>query len=470
MFMGEVRRGAVRVRLAVNDAEAGLLLRAAGARRFAYNWAVAELEANSREWAAQRDAGVAPARRVRPLSYFTLAKRWTAAKPAVAPWAGDHSTWTFRYALWSAVDAHQAFLAGRRRFPRFKSRHRDRARFTVADGLHLQPGRVRIAKYGWMRIAAPCRAQADLRRLVRRGRARLLNVNVTRHSDGHWYATVCYERTVRPHPARQDGPSIRPSRPTVGVDRGVRTNAVAATADADVVAELAGLRSLRDARRRLAHHQRNLARTQKGSANRRKAAARLARVHARVAAVRSEALHRFSAQLARTHDVIVIEDLATAQLLGNHCLAGAIADQGWAELARQLAYKTDRHGGALLVADRWYPSSKMCSCCGCVKPKLSLAERTYRCDNPACGYSADRDVNAAANLAAWGETHPRTCEGDLIQDGDRHPGGPTAGICRHACGGSNESPDPAPRLRRDRAQAAGASGEPGTSQPLTRVA
>jgi putative transposase len=238
-----------------------------------------------------------------------------------------------------------------------------------------------------------------------------------------------------------------------------------------VVAELAGLRSLRDARRRLAHHQRNLSRTQKGSANRRKAAARLAHAHARVAAVRSQALHRFSAQLACARHVIVIEDLATAQLLGNHSLAGAIADQGWAELARQLAYKTDWHGGTLIVADRWYPSSKTCSCCGWVKPKLSLAERTYRCDNPACGHAADRDVDAAANLAAWGETHPREREGGPIQDGDRHPGGPTAGTCRHACGGSNEpSPDRTPRQRHDRTETAGASGEPGTSQPLTRVA
>jgi putative transposase len=451
--MCDVLHGAVRVRLEVSDADEAVLLRAAGARRFAFNWAVAKIQANHDEWAAQRDAGVPPEERVRPLSFFTLAKQWTAEKAEVAPWAGEHSTWTFRYAIRSAAEAHRAFLEGKRRFPRFKARHRDRARFTVTDGLHLEPGRVRVAKYGWFRISAPCRAQARLRRLVRRGRARLMNVTVARHSDGRWYATVCFER----HESATSPLWMAPTGPVVGVDRGVKVNAVAATASREVKAELPGLRSLRDAHRRVAHLQRNFARTRKGSANRRKAAARLARAHARVAAIRGDALHTFSARLAREHPVVVIEDLAVSHLLRNHHLAAAIADQGWAELARQLAYKTVRHGGQVVVVDRFFASSKTCSCCGWVKPKLSLADRTYRCDNPDCRLVADRDVNAAANLAAWGATHL-----GLNQDGDRHPGGPTAGACRHACGGSNEPPPIS--------VAAGAPDEPGTSQPFNRVA
>jgi putative transposase len=453
-----MRQGAVRVRLDVNDVEGGMLLRAAGARRFAHNWAVAKIKANADQWAAEATYGIAKADRVRPLTYFTLAKMWTAAKPTVAPWADDHSTWAFLYGIRAAAEAHAAFLAGKRRFPRFKSRHRDRARFTVRDGLHLEAGRVRLAKYGWVKVAAPCRAQADLRRLVRRGRARLLNITITRHSDGHWYATVCFEREPRT-PVEQHA---APVGPVVGVDRGVKTSAVVATADRTVVAELAGIRALRDARRKVAHLQRDFSRTQKGSANRVRAAARLARAHARVAAVRADVLHTFTARLARAHAVIVVEDLATANMLGNHHLAAAIADQGWGELARQLAYKSARHGGRLIVADRWFASSKTCSCCGWVKPKLSLAERTYTCGNTAtetsagCRLVVDRDVNAAANLAIGGEAQLA----GRIQVGDRHPGGPSAGSCRHACGGSNE---PASVL-------AGASVEAGTSRPRNRVA
>lgn len=271
-----------------------------------------------------------------------------------------------------------------------------------------------------------------------------MNVTVTRHSDGHWYAALNYEQTLKP---RTTSPG--PVSPAVGVDLGVKTAAVAATADGAVVAvvaELVASRALRGALRKVIHLQRHFSRTQKGSANRRKAAARLARAHATVAARRADALHAFTSRLARGHDVIGVEDLAVANMLRNRHLAAAIADQGWGELRRQLGYKTDRHGGVLVLADRWYPSTKTCSSRGAVKAKLSLAVRTYTCDSS--GLAMDGDVNAAANLAAWAEH---------AQAGDRHPGGPSAESPRPARGGDNEPARPTGVL-------AGVSGEAGTSQ------
>src|SRR4051794_144358 len=144
-----------------------MLLRAAGARRYAWNWAVAKIKASADQWCEGATYGIGRPDRVRPPSFFPLAKPWTAGKPDVAPWAGEHSTWTFRYALRDAANAHAAFLAGKRRFPKFKARHRDRARFTVTDGLALETGRVRLAKYGWVRIQSASPAQAKLRRLLR---------------------------------------------------------------------------------------------------------------------------------------------------------------------------------------------------------------------------------------------------------------------------------------------------------------
>lgn len=420
----------MRVRLDVTDVQAGMLLRAAGARRKAWNWAVAKIKANADQWAAEATYGIERADRVRPLTFFTLAKLWTAEKPAVAPWAGEHSTWTFRYALRDAANAHAAFLAAKRRFPKFKSRHRDRARFTVRDGLALETGRVRLAKYGWVRIAATCPQQAKLRRLLRRGHATLQHITVTRHSDGRWYATVNFTREAR-IPAEQ---RTAPAGPTVGVDRGVKTAAVAATAQGQVANVLPASRALRDRLRHVKHLQRAVSRAQKGSANRRRAVARLGRAHAKAAAVRADALHGFTSALARAHGVVVVEDLATANLMASRSLAAAIGDQGWAELARQLGYKTTRRGGQCIVAGRWFASSKTCSACGAVRPKLTLAERTYRCSDDSCGHVADRDVNAAANLAAWGEHTLGLCP-CVTQDGDRHPGGPSAEPVRHACGG-----------------------------------
>jgi putative transposase len=118
--------------------------------------------------------------------------------------------------------------------------------------------------------------------------------------------------------------------------------------------------------------------------------------------VRRTFLHEVSSQLVQTHDRLCLEDLAVANLMKNRSLARAIADASWAEFARQLHYKAAWFGAELVVANRWFPSSKTCSQCGMVNEQLSLAERVFRCD--ACGMMIDRDRNAAANLAAWAET------------------------------------------------------------------
>lgn len=85
----------------------------------------------------------------------------------------------------------------------------------------------------------------------------------------------------------------------------------------------------------------------------------------------------------------------------------------------------------LVVADRWFSSSKTCSGCGAVKPKRPLAMRCYRCD--VCALVIDRDTNAAANLAAWGEQQQGTSPVAGTRAGDRHPGGPSAQFAEHAC-------------------------------------
>jgi putative transposase len=114
-------------------------------------------------------------------------------------------------------------------------------------------------------------------------------------------------------------------------------------------------------------------------------------------------LHEVSSRLVQTHDRLCLEDLAVANLIRNKRLARAIGDAGWAELARQLAYKQAWHGGQVLVADRWLPSTRTCSRCGLIKLQMGLAERIFVCDD--CGLVMDRDLNAAANLAAWAEQH-----------------------------------------------------------------
>jgi IS605 OrfB family transposase len=150
------------------------------------------------------------------------------------------------------------------------------------------------------------------------------------------------------------------------------------------------LRKLRRINREL--HRRKLGSRRRGQSRR-----RLARVHARAANLRRDALHKLTTTLATEHSTIVVEHLNLAGMVRNRHLARALADCGLAELRRQLAYKTAWYGSRLVVADRFYPSSKTCSACGWVKAKLTLAERTFTCE--ACGLRIDRDLNAARNLA-----------------------------------------------------------------------
>ena len=134
----------------------------------------------------------------------------------------------------------------------------------------------------------------------------------------------------------------------------------------------------------------------KGSRNRAKEKVKLARLHARIGNTRRDSLHQLSTSITRRFNAIGIEDLNVKGMLANGHLARAISDMGFHELRRQLEYKAAWRGGQVVVADRWYPSSKLCSSCGYRLEALSLAIRSWTC--PGCGIAHERDVNAAINL------------------------------------------------------------------------
>jgi putative transposase len=153
--------------------------------------------------------------------------------------------------------------------------------------------------------------------------------------------------------------------------------------------------------------------------------ARLARLHAKAARSRADGLHKLTAGLAKNYPVVVVEDLNVAGMTasakgsghwrGKAGLNRAILDAAPGELRRQLGYKCSWYGSALVVAGRWYPSSKTCSGCGWRKPSLPLSERMFRCE--ACGLVADRDLNAALNLAAL--VHAVVVPGTASSGGNR---------------------------------------------------
>lgn len=132
-----------------------------------------------------------------------------------------------------------------------------------------------------------------------------------------------------------------------------------------------------------------------GCANWKKAQIQIAWLHSHIANIRKDFIHKFAFLLAKNHSSIVIEDLNVSGLMKNGKLSKAIADSGFYELRRQLEYKTKMYGSELVLADRWFPSSKTCFNCKQVLDKLPLSQRIFEC---SCGWKCDRDLNASYNL------------------------------------------------------------------------
>lgn len=311
-------------------------------------------------------------------------------------------------------------------FPRFKSKHRTRlsCRFTTG-AIRCETKHAVLPRLGRIKMHEDA---AGLVSKVDTGTARVMSA-VVRFERGRWNASFTVDM------AR---PALTPARPdaVVGVDLGIKTLAVLSTGE-----QIPNPAHSNSAARKVARLSRKVSRrigpydpatkTRRPPSSRwRAATSALAKAQGRVADQRKDSTHKLTTILARTFGTVVVEDLFVAGMVKNHCLARHVADASFAEIRRQLEYKTAWNGGRTVVVDRWFPSSKTCSGCGAVKAKLLLSERSYVC--MACGMVMDRDVNAAKNLAALGEamvagSGPETVngrggQGDLALPVKRQPG------------------------------------------------
>jgi len=390
------------------DPQVAGLRRNTGAARFAYNHMLIRVSAVKAQRAAEASYGV-PGSDLTPWQGWSLPdlrRTWNDIKVWVAPWWVECSKEAFNTGLANlsaALGNWHASRTGARKgrrmgWPRPKKKHTRRsARFTTG-AIRVDPDyrQVVLPRLGRIRTHEPTR---KLARRVQAGTARILSATVT-ETAGRWFCSfqVAVRRAIgRPaHTPKADR--------IVGVDAGIKHLAVLSTGElvpnpAPVKAALKRLgKAQRRAARRIGPYD-PATRGKRTASNRwRRAQQRVAKLHATVTAVRADSWHQLTTRLAQRYDTIVVEDLHVAGMLRNRRLASALSDAAPATLRRHLGYKTGWYGSTLHVADRWYPSSKTCSGCQTVKPKLSLAERTFTC--AACGLSLDRDVNAARNLAA----------------------------------------------------------------------
>ena len=297
------------------------------------------------------------------------------------PWLKDADATALQSALRDLDTAYQNFFRGCKSgkyvgYPRFKSKRDTRQAYTTKNNgntIYLTDKHIRLPKVGLV----PCRVS-------KRVAGRILSATVERTPSNRYYVAICYT-DVDIQPLLKTGA-------TVGIDLDTRNLAV--TSDGE---RFDNPKSTYRAEKRLARLQRQLSRKQKESKNREKARIKVARQHEKIANQRKDTIHKITTALVREYDIICMEDLNVSGMVKNHHLAKTIEDASFGEIRRQLVYKAAWYGKEIVLVDRFYPSSQICSCCGVRNPAVKdLAVEEWTC--PCCGTYHDRDINAANNI------------------------------------------------------------------------
>ena len=265
-------------------------------------------------------------------------------------------------------------------YPKFKSKKNHRQSYKskcVGNNIKVLEGAVQLPKLGKVK----CQVSKHVE-------GRILSATVSQTPSGKYFvALCCTDVDMEPLPS---------TGAVVGIDMGLK--ALAITSDG---VEYPNHKHLSKSQKELTKLQRKLSRKTKGSNRWDKAKQKVARLYERITNQRKDTLHKLSTKLIRENDIICIENLAVKNMVKNHNLARAIADASWGEFRRQLTYKAKWYGRKLVVIDRFYPSSQICSACGAKWPGTKdLSVREWTC--PKCSTVHDRDVNAAKNILAEG--------------------------------------------------------------------
>lgn len=339
------------------------LLQACGVARFCFNWGL-------ERWKVQYESGEKP-------SAYKLKKQLNAVKRQEFPWMYDVSKCAVDTGFRNLDAAFKNFFRrckngdARKGYPRFKNKRRSRRSFRM-DGSRVKlNGR-------WIKLERLDELINMTETLRLDGKVKSVTIS---EGAGHWYVAV----SVEIEPPKHEHP-----QGSVGVDLGVKTLAVLSDG-----MRFENQRPLRSELCKLKRLNQELSRRREGSKRRQRTKRKLMRLHHHIANRRLDYQHKMTTRIARTYQVVGMEDLNVAGMLRNHRLALSIADAGFGEIRRQLGYKAIWYGGSLVEIGRFFPSSKLCWHCGCINSELKLSDRIWTCD---CGAVLDRDLNAAINI------------------------------------------------------------------------
>ena len=380
---------AIKVMLIPNNVQQTKLFQYAGASRFAYNWALAREKENYEKGG-------------RFIPDTELRKEFTRLRNSDEyAWLLNISNNVTKQAIKDACSAYKNFFKGLQRYPRFKAKKKSMPKF-YQDNIKIQFRDTHVKFEGFSFSRKANKQKLNWVKLAEHGRiptdAKYRNPRVS--FDGlNWWISVCVE-----FPDCKD----RPNHDGIGIDFGIKDLAICSDGNTyKNINKSQTVKKLEKCKRRL---QRSISRkyehNKKGGSycktnNIVKKEKLLLKVNHRLANIRKDYLNQTTSEIVnRKPRFICIEDLNVSGMIKNRHLSKAVQNQGFFEFRKQLEYKCNDRGIQLIVADRFYPSSKRCSCCGKIKKDLRLSDRTYKCE---CGNVIDRDFQASLNLKAYGE-------------------------------------------------------------------
>ena len=373
-----------------NNKQLTKLFQYASCTRFAYNWAIAREQENHKQGN-------------KFLSDNELRKEFTQLKKHEEyQWLTQISNNVTKQAIKDACNSYKRFFKGLSKYPKFKSKKNSKQSF-YQDNVVIRFTDTHVKIEGFAGSKRHNKQKLNWIKLCEKGRiptnCKYMNPRIT--YDGlHWFVSVSVEV--------DDNTNAPPKSEGVGIDLGIKDLAFCSDRNTyKNINKSPKVKKLEKKKRRL---QRSISRRYnmnkegvryKKTSNIIKREKELLKLSRRLTNIRRNHLHQITSEIIkRKPSFICIEDLNVSGMMKNKHLSKSIQQQGFREFRRQIEYKAKWNNIPLIIADRFFPSSKLCSCCGEIKKDLKLSDRIYKCD---CGNIIDRDYQASLNLKQYGE-------------------------------------------------------------------
>ena len=379
----------IKVRLLPNNKQSTKLFQYAGCTRFAYNWTIAREQENYKQGN-------------KFLSDNELRKEFTQLrKQENYKWLNKISNNVTKQAIKDACNSYKRFFKGQSKYPKFKSKKHSKQSF-YQDNVKIQFTDTHVKVEGFSMGYKRNKQKLNWIKLCEKGRiptnCKYMNPRFT--YDGlYWYVSVSIKT--------EDVTNV-PQNKGVGIDLGLKDLAVCS--DGNTYKNINKTHRVKKIEKRKRRLQRSVSRKYnmnkegvryKKTSNIIKREKELLKVTKRLTNIRHNHLHQTTSEIIkRKPSFICIEDLNVSGMMKNKHLSKSVQQQGFYEFRRQIEYKSAWNNIPVIIADRFFPSSKLCSCCGAIKKDLKLSDRIYQCD---CGNIIDRDYQASLNLKQYGE-------------------------------------------------------------------